>query len=79
VEEIKTGWIFVSDDDGHDYIIPSDKEEDFYKWVAWTCNECDEYEGETGFVETTDYNKFRCGGAPRRYIFPLPPAGWPEP
>ena len=73
----QTGWIFVSDDDGHDYIIPSDKEVDFNRWVRWTCGDLDE--GELDFVETTDYNKFRCGGAPSRFVFPLPPEGWPMP
>jgi hypothetical protein len=77
MEEVNVGWILVSDDDGHDYIIPSDKEEDFDKWVRWMCGDLDE--DEDGFEETIDYNQFRCGGAPRRYIFPLPPAGWPEP
>ena len=29
----KTPFILVSDDDGHDYLIPKNEEDQFYKWV----------------------------------------------
>ena len=40
-------WRFVKDNDGHNYIIPADKRDEFRKWVEYMESDSDEeYTGE---------------------------------
>lgn len=57
-------WRFVRDDDGHDYMIPADEQDEFQRWLDagpyW-----EGYEGE-------DFNARRIGGSPSLYSFTDP-------
>jgi len=51
------------DNDGHDYLIPEDKIEQFDKWVESTESDFEgEYTGE-------DFNSCRLNMSPRNYVF----------
>lgn len=54
----------LSDDDGHDYIIPVGEEKQFEAWVAATSND-EEYEGKS-------YEDKAIGGAPSLISFTDP-------
>lgn len=51
-------WRFVRDNDGHDYIIPADKESDFRVWVEYAESDDD------GSYEGVDFSEYRI----RRHI-----------
>ena len=53
---------FVKDDDGHAYIIPADKQEEFRIWVEYMESDGDEeYTGE-------DFGDYRLGSHPSCYV-----------
>lgn len=53
-------FIIVSDDDGHKYLIPEEKYDDFYDW-------CDAVSGSRESIH--DFNEFRIEGFSRIRIF----------
>ena len=57
-------WILVSDDDGHDYCIPAEKQDQFREWV-----ESDEYESD---YRGPDYAGYALGGSPTQLTFENP-------
>jgi hypothetical protein len=56
----KTRYILCQDDDGHWYVIPSDKEDEFYDWVdkedpKVSLNYAEEVGGSPSLVTFTEY------------------------
>lgn len=41
-----TRYVLLPDDDGHWYVIPVDKQDEFFKWVENTMNACEDLEME---------------------------------
>lgn len=40
-------WRFVTDDDGHNYIIPADKKDEFQRWVEYMESDSgEEFDGD---------------------------------
>lgn len=56
----------VSDDDGHDYVIPADTINEFYSWVRYFAeNDSDNGHKHLG----GDFSQYRLGCAPSCYTF----------
>ena len=61
-------WCFRSDEDGHGYLIPSERRDEFDR-LLYEVGESD------GYVSFTDaFDKYRAGGSFQQYTFtnPLP-------
>lgn len=64
-------YCIVGDDDGHDYVIPWDKTEEFHKWVdnnALSYGECD-YEQSLEVLSKPKW-AYEIGGSPSCVVFP---------
>jgi hypothetical protein len=61
-------WRFVSDDDGHDYLIPAELEKQFNHWV----DSADPFDEDAAEYDGPDFNEFRTGMSPNSYTFTDP-------
>jgi hypothetical protein len=67
MSEIPERFRMVRDDDGHTYVIPADKEDDFHAWVEASGGDMEDYEG-------IDFEKYSLGGCPSVVTFEKPEA-----
>jgi hypothetical protein len=65
MENVNGSWRFVRDNDGHDYIIPADSEQEFRDWVETMEADWGVATGYTG----RDFNDYRLRSHPSCYIF----------
>lgn len=69
---------FVSDDDGHDYLIPAEKKEQFDKWLEhqsklWGGSHSDEeFKALEAEYDGEDFNTYGIGRSPEGYTFTDP-------
>lgn len=56
---------FMKDNDGHDYLVPADKWQEFFAWVEAVEKDSRLYDGE-------DFDKYRIGCNPGFYTFTDP-------
>lgn len=60
-------YCFLSDDDGHWYLVPAEQADRFEDWMEWWANG----DGDSPY-DGPDFSDFRIGGGPEGYTFTDP-------